>query len=100
MNNAAVINIRTNANIKKQAQEIAKNLGLNLSALINAYLRQLIRTKTVSFSLEEEPSDYLVRSLEKSKKDIKNGYVSPLFTDPDEALKWLKNPKAKYANQL
>ncbi|MBL7159665.1 type II toxin-antitoxin system RelB/DinJ family antitoxin [Candidatus Microgenomates bacterium] len=95
MNNAAVINIRTNANIKKQAQKIAKNLGLNLSALINAYLRQLIRTKTVSFSLEEELSDCLIKSLKKSEKDIKAGYVSPAFNNVKDADKWLDNLKAK-----
>ena len=100
MRNTAVINVRTNARIKSQAQDIAEKLGLSLSAVINAYLKQLIRVKSVSFSLEEQPSDFLLQSLAESKEDIKNGYVSPAFTDADEALKWLKTPKAKYANQL
>ena len=100
MSNTAVINIRTNARVKSQAQNIAGKLGLSLSALINAYLKQFIRVKSVSFSLEEEPSDFLIKSLAESKKDIENGYVSPSFDNIKDADEWLDNPKAKYANQI
>lgn len=95
MNNTAVINIRTDVRVKKQAQAIAERLGLSLSAVINAYLRQMVRTKTVAFSLSEKPTEYLLKTLKDSKKDIKNGYISPAFTNADETLKWLKDPKAK-----
>lgn len=100
MSNTAVINVRTDVGVKKQAQAIAKRLGLSLSAVINAYLKQMVRTKTVAFSLTEKPTDYLLKTLKESEKDIKDGYISPAFASADEALKWLKNPKAKYANQL
>ena len=100
MNHTAVINIRTDISVKRKAQVIAKNLGLNLSVLINGYLKQLIRTKTAVFSTREEPSEYLIKSLEQSKKDIKNGFVSPPFDNAEEANKWLDDPKAKYANQI
>ena len=82
MSSTTAINIRTDIKVKNQAQEIAQKLGLSLSAVINAYLRQFIRTKSVSFSLEEQPSDLLLQALEESKEDIKKGYISPVFT-PD-----------------
>lgn len=100
MSSTTIINIRTDANVKSKAQKIAEKLGLSLSAIINAYLRQLIRNKAVSFSLTEEPTDYLLQSLKDSKKDIEKGYISPSFDKADTALKWLKNPKKKYANKL
>jgi len=100
MSNTAIVNIRTNAKIKSEAQKITEELGLNLSVVINAYLRQLIRTKTVSFSLDEEPTDYLLQVLKESKKDIKKGFVSPAFDNAKDADKWLDNPKAKYENQI
>lgn len=98
MDNTAVINIRTDIDIKNQAQELAKKLGFSLSSLINAYLRQLIRSKTVSFSLSENPTPFLVQSLRESKKDIKGGFLSPSFKNSDKAIKWLKNPSKKYAS--
>lgn len=52
-----VINIKTDKETKEKAQKLAADLGLNLTTLINAYLRHFIRTKKFSFSLtgEEEP---------------------------------------------
>ena len=100
MGNTAVINIRTDAKIKSKAQAVTEKLGLSLSAVINAYLRQLIRTKSVSFSLSEEPTEYLLETLRNSKKDIKKGFVSPAFDNVKDADRWLDNPKAKYENQI
>lgn len=57
-------------------QEIAASLGFSLSSLINAYLKELARTKTISFSLVSyEPSDYLVNLIEEAEKDRKAGRV-------------------------
>jgi len=100
MSDAAVINIRTDAKVKSEAQAVVGKLGLNLSAVINAYLRHLIRTKSVVFSLGEEPTGYLLEVLKESRKDVRGGFISPVFDKSDEALKWLKNPKKKYASEL
>ena len=100
MSNTAVINIRTDLAVKTKAQKIAERLGLSLSAVINGYLRQLIRTKSVSFSLEEQPSKFLLQTLARSKKDINSGFISPAFDNAKEADEWLDNPKAKYENQI
>lgn len=100
MSDSTVINIRTDIKVKNQAQVLSKKLGLNLSAVINGFLKQFIKAKSISFSLEEEPSDFLIKSLAQAKKDIKEGYISPAFDNPKDALKWLHDPKAKYVNQL
>ena len=100
MSNTAIINIRTDVRIKNKAQAVTEKLGLSLSAVINAYLRQLIRTKSISFSLNEEPTDYLLKTLINSKKDIKKGFVSPAFDNTKDADEWLDNSKAKYESQI
>lgn len=101
MNNTAIINIRTEPALKTQAQEIAANLGFSLSSLVNAFLKQLIRTKTVSFSADvEEPSDYLIQALKESEADRKAGQTSPTFDNANNAIAWLNNPNRKYANQI
>lgn len=98
--NTAVVNIRVDTQVKRKAKRVAQQLGFSLSALINGYLNHLVRTKAVDFTLEERPSEYLLKSLEKTQKDIQNGRFSPLFDNSDEAIAWLNNPKAKYADQL
>lgn len=46
----AVINIKTDADIKSSAQKIAANMGLNLSTVLNGYLRQFIREEKLEFT--------------------------------------------------
>ena len=96
--NTAVVNVKVNPIVKKEAQRVAGELGLSLSGLINAYLKQLVRTKSVVLSLGEEPTEYLLHSLEESRKDIKAGRVSPPFAKANDAVAWLKNSKKKYAS--
>lgn len=89
--NTAVINIRTPASVKEQLRQIAEELGLSVSGLLNGMIKQVIKTKKVEFSVEEEiPSAYLIKALKESEKDYKRGdYYS--FEDPNEALKFLDN---------
>lgn len=98
--NTAVINVKVHPSLKKEAMKIASDFGLSLSALINALLKQVVRTKTVTFSAIEEPSPYLIRALKESKEDIEKGRVSTIFTNADNAIKWLNNPKKKYAGKV
>jgi addiction module RelB/DinJ family antitoxin len=87
--NTAVINIKTEPEIKIKAQTIAKELGLNLSSVINAYLVQLIRTKTVIFSTTEEPTNYLLKMIANSQKEIKAAKITRKFKKTEDALGYL-----------
>lgn len=98
--NSSVINIKTNPETKKQAQAIAEELGFSLSSVINAFLKQLIRTRSVSFNIQEEPTEYLLNALEESRRDIEAGRVSPTFDSAEDAIAWLDDPNKKYQNQL
>lgn len=87
--NTAVINIKIEPDVKTQAQLVARQFGISLSGLINAYLKQLVRTKKVEFTLEEEPTENLMRVLMLAKNEIKKGKISPKFTTSQDAIKWL-----------
>ena len=88
--NTAIINVRTNIEIKRQAQLIAKELGISLSSLINGFVRNLVRTKKVEFDLlGEEPSEYMIKALRESEKDFnKRDYHS--FDTVDKAVEFLE----------
>jgi addiction module RelB/DinJ family antitoxin len=100
--NTAILNVRTDKKIKSQAMKVASNLGFSLSTLVNAYLRNLIRTKRVQFAddVELEPTPYLIRQIKKAEKEYKEGNVSPAFTNAHDALAWLNNPKRKYVRDI
>ena len=68
--NTAVINIKTDPKVKSEAQQIASDMGLNLSILLNAFLRQFVKTKSVTFSIPHEGYPEFLAS-EKTEKAIK-----------------------------
>lgn len=95
--NSAVINIKTTPETKARAHEIARDLGFNLSSLMNAYLNQLIRTQTIQFSVvDEKPSKALLAMLKESQKNMKEKQTSPTFETGEEAIAWLHNRNRKY----
>lgn len=98
--NISVITVKTPSEVKTKAQKVAKELGFSLSSLVNAYLRQLIETKTIHFSLPEEPTQYLSDSLKESKEDIKAGRVSPTFETAEEATGWLNKEIPEYEDKI
>ncbi len=64
------INIRTNKKVKEKAQEIADELGLTLTDVVNSSLRNLIRTREVFFSAVPKMTPELERILGPIEKDI------------------------------
>lgn len=49
------INIRTDSEVKAQAQDVLSKLGLDLTTAINLFLRQLICKQSVSFDVSVAP---------------------------------------------
>jgi len=94
--NTATINIKTTTETKTKAQKIAESLGMNLSTVIDQYLKTFIKTQ--GEDLQEEPNDYMIQALKESEADVKVGRVSPHFTNAKDAIAWLDDPNATYAN--
>lgn len=90
-----IINIKTDPKIKQRAQKVADNLGLSLSAVINAYLRQFVRTETMFISAKfSEPTALLVDALKEARLERKNNKHYS-FKNNDEALKFIDKMIAK-----
>ena len=68
-----VIHIKTDPEIKKTAQKTAESLGLSLSAVMNAYLRQFISSKEVHVSAIPRMTPELERLLAGVEKDVRHG---------------------------
>jgi addiction module RelB/DinJ family antitoxin len=67
-----LINVKADKEVKKNAQKIADDLGLSLSDVINASLRNFIRTREVRFSAVPEMTTELERLLGVVEQDIKS----------------------------
>ena len=88
----AVINIKTNKEVKEQAQELAEELGFSLSSLVTASLKQFIRAREVQFSALPKMTPYLEGVIKKVEKDIKaKKNLSPAFTNSADMDKYLNS---------
>lgn len=84
------INIKADRAVKENAQRVASELGLSLSAIINAYLKQLVRNRTVYFSSLPHMSPELEALIGKVEKDIQEKRnVSRTLASPEEVSQYL-----------
>ncbi len=67
----ATINIRINDDLKKQSEEIFEELGLGMTAAMTIFLKAVVRTKSIPFSLEI-PNDETLKAF-KEVDDISSG---------------------------
>ena len=68
-----MLNIKTDAVLKKRAQETAERIGLPLSSVINNYLKTFIEERQVTFSERLVPNKKTAVLLRRIDKDIKAG---------------------------
>ena len=54
---SAVINLKTNPELKQKAQQKAQELGLSLSAVINLQLREFVKGKDIHIQVDERDEE-------------------------------------------
>ena len=85
-----MINIKADKDVKENAQRVAATLGLPLSTVVNAYLKEFIRERSVRFSVEPELRPEVRKELQQAMRDYKTGKnLSPSFSSAREANAYL-----------
>jgi len=83
---ATNLNIRTDKDVKEQAEQLFAELGLNMTTAINLFLRTAIRKRGIPFDLLlDVPNDTTVAAIEEGKR-LLNDPASPKYSNM-EALK-------------
>lgn len=85
------IYIKTKPEIKAKVEEIASEFGLSLTYLINSYLKQIVKNRSILSKLSENPTKYLLESIRIARKERKEGKASPIFDNAKDAVKWLNS---------
>ncbi len=85
-----LINIKADKAVKEDAQKLAQELGLSLSAVVNAQLKQFIRSRSVYLSAIPRMSPGLESLLGTVERDIKAGKnLSKAFSSSEEIAEYL-----------
>ena len=79
----AVINIRVNDEVKKEAESIFKSLGLNMSVAMNLFLKQCINENGIPFDLKL-PNNETIETLEETNKILNGDIERKSYKNADE----------------
>jgi len=85
--NSALLSVKIEPKLKRDAQEVAAKLGINISTVVKAKLQEFVRTQSLYLTLDENPSPALLGLLNNYKNEVK----SDDFSNAKDAVKWLKS---------
>lgn len=81
------LNIRVDSNLKKEAENLFKKLGLNMSSAINVFLAQSVREQAIPFEIYvEKPSKKLNKALKEVDKMEKHPDKYKSYNNMEELI--------------
>ena len=85
------LNIRIDSELKNDAEDLFKRLGLNISSAINVFLTQSVREQAIPFEIREDrPNKDLIKALKEVEKMEKNPEKYKSYNNIDELIEELK----------
>ena len=85
----ATVNFKTDDATKTKAQTVAKQIGIPLSNLLNAYLYELANTGSVHFTASEPMTEKMEALIKEAEKEIAAGEVSGPFENLEDMFEHL-----------
>lgn len=80
MNKVAVINLKTDPKLKKEAQELADTLGISLSQVLNAALRRFTVARQFTVTEDFIPTDELIADIRQAQRENAGGVMTDVTT--------------------
>ncbi len=69
-NTATILNIKTDKKLKAEAKAVADGMGLTLTTVVNSMLKQFVREKEITFSVNEYPSPMLREAIKEARAEF------------------------------
>lgn len=86
MSKNTAMNIRMDESTRRELNNFASELGVPANSLVNATIKQMLRTRSVTFSTLE-PTPYLEKIIKEAEADYKAGKnISGPFETAEELI--------------
>jgi DNA-damage-inducible protein J len=89
MNETTNVSIRMDVRLKKQAEELFSDLGLNMTTAMTMFLRQAIRNQGIPFEISRAPNAETIAAMKEAEHIAHDPNVKG-YTDLDTLFKDLK----------
>lgn len=91
MANTANINIRMDANLKKQFEAFCADMGMTMTTAINIFARKAVRENRIPFEISGDVPNAKTQEAIREVKQMKaDPTLGKTYTDVDEMMKELR----------
>ena len=90
--NTSLINVRLDASLKQEAEELFSSLGLNMTSAISMFLRQAVRDQAIPFRVcrYPQPNATTLAAMREAER-LAHDPNAKTFSSVEELLKDLKS---------
>ncbi len=88
-NTTTNVSIRMDSELKKQAETLFADLGLNMTTAMTIFLRQAVRTQGIPFEITRTPNAQTIAAMKEAERIARDPNVKG-YTDLDELFRDLK----------
>ena len=82
------MSFRLDSELKKKADAMFSEMGLNMSTAMNMFLRQVVRQGKIPFEIATDiPNEETIKAIEEVKEMKKNKALGKAYTDVDSMMK-------------
>ena len=86
-----ILNVKLSKELKQDAQDLAHELGVPLSTIVVANLKEFVRSRSFNVTAHPRLKPEIEREIEAAVADFKLGKnISPVFTSPMAAADYLR----------
>ncbi len=85
------MNIRIDEDIRRELKDFAAELGMPTSSLVTACIKQMLRTRSVTFSAALRPTPYLAEMISTATADYEAGRDITVAETDEETLAHLRS---------
>ncbi|MBS4008074.1 MAG: type II toxin-antitoxin system RelB/DinJ family antitoxin [Clostridium sp.] len=89
MNETTNVSIRIDVQLKKQAEELFSDLGLNMTTAMTVFLRQAVRSQGIPFEISRVPNAETIAAMREAETIARDPNARG-YTDLDALFKDLK----------
>ena len=90
MNTTTNVSIRMDVELKKQAEDLFADLGMNMTTAMTMFLRQTVRNQGIPFEISRVPNAETIAAMQEAERIARDPGVKG-YTDLDELFRELKS---------
>jgi DNA-damage-inducible protein J len=90
MNTTTNVSIRMDVDLKKQAEELFSDLGMNMTVAMTMFLRQAVRRQGLPFEVSRVPNAETIAAMQEAERIAADPNIKG-YTNLDELFRDLKS---------